>query len=185
MYEWSSIKKQIHESTTLELHFQKGVPVALNGTRTDFVELIALLNQAVGAFGHGRYMGFEELEGGTKFLEFREMPAAHLLLDAYRKIESATLSSETIREKMHIEQIWVREAIEGRWFDPLKRACQSFIEATSEKVTGVISYQIGVGSLEARKIKVERPVYGRSREDYEMARLDSGMREKSLIKKTS
>ena len=77
------------------------------------VELIARLNEHVGAYGIGRYCGLEHLDDGEKVLEVREAPAAHLLMNAYRHLEMATLDPELLREKLSLEQIWVREAIEG------------------------------------------------------------------------
>lgn len=100
-------------------------------------------------------------------LELREMPAAELLLRGYRHLETATLDAETIREKMHLEQLWVREALEGRWFGDLRTACQSFIDSCAARVTGSVRWRLRPGTAETRSIVAAAPRYLRDREDWE------------------
>jgi argininosuccinate synthase len=131
------------------------------------VELITTLNRRVGRHGIGRFSGLEHLAGGEKVLEVREMPAALLLLRTARHLETAVLEAETIREKMHLEQIWVREALEGRWFGELRRASQNFMESCAEGVTGTVTWQLTGHGADTRAIRAEAPRYVRSREEWE------------------
>lgn len=80
----------------IDVSFEEGIPVAVDGERLALVDLIQLLNMRVGRFGLGRYSGLEEIASGHKVLEVREMPAAHLLLAAYGQLETATVSAETV-----------------------------------------------------------------------------------------
>jgi len=95
------------------------------------------------------------------------MPAATLLLKTYRHLETATLDAETVREKMHIEQIWVREALEGRWFGELRQASQAFVDSCAARVTGTVRWRLRPGSADTRSIVAASPRYVRSREEWE------------------
>ncbi|HEX2645415.1 MAG TPA: argininosuccinate synthase-related protein [Thermoanaerobaculia bacterium] len=151
----------------LTIRFEGGVPVELDGERLDFLTLTERVNVLAGSFGLGRYEGLEEIEDGAKVQEVREMPAACVLFDAYRRLETGCVSSECIREKMHQEQIWVREAVEGRWYQPLRSAAQAFCLTVAEKVTGAITYDLSPNKLQYRGMKADRPLYIRDRTEYE------------------
>lgn len=141
--------------------------MAVDGTALALPELIAELNARVGRYGMGRYSGLEHLDHGEKVLEIREMPAAWLLLRGYRLLENAVLDAETLREKMPLEQLWVREALEGRWYGELRAAVQAFIEVCSRDITGSVRWRLSPGSAETRSIVAERPRYLRDRETWE------------------
>ncbi|WP_086801008.1 argininosuccinate synthase-related protein [Streptomyces caniscabiei] len=166
LYRWTVMTDRTTEET-VEIQFRAGVPVSVDGTELHLTELIGELNRRVGAFGIGRYSGLEHLAGGEKVLEIREMPAACLLLRSYRHLETAVLEAETIREKMHVEQVWVREALEGRWFGELRVACQKFIETCAEKVDGSVRWRLTSGSTQTTAIVADHPRYLRNREDWE------------------
>jgi argininosuccinate synthase len=151
----------------VEIGFTAGVPARVDGAALPLTELIALLNERAGGYGIGRYTGLEHLGGGQKVLEVREMPAAALLLRSYRMVESAVLDAETVREKMHLEQLWVREALEGRWFGELRLAVQSFMDACAAPVTGSVRWALRPGGAESRAVRAESPRYLRDRETWE------------------
>ncbi|MFD4789493.1 argininosuccinate synthase-related protein [Streptomyces sp. NPDC058459] len=166
MYRWSRAAAD-RAPETVEIRFHEGVPVAVDGVRKPLLDLVADLNPRVGAFGIGRFSGLEHLDHGEKVLEIREMPAAWLLLRTYRHLETATLEAETIREKMHLEQLWVREALEGRWYGELRGALQAFIDRCAQHVSGSVCWRLTVGSAETRSIVADRPRYLRDRESWE------------------
>ncbi len=95
------------------------------------------------------------------------MPAAWLLLSSYRHIESACLDAELIREKRHLEQVWTREALEGRWFGELRLAAQVFIDACAARTTGSVTWRLRTGGADTRSIAVGSPLYLRDREQWE------------------
>jgi argininosuccinate synthase len=166
MFRWSAPRHSA-PSDTLEVAFRAGVPVAVDGVEMSLLDLVETLNERVGAYGLGRFSGLEHLDNGEKVLEIREMPAAWLLLRSYRHLEGATLGAETIREKMHLEQLWVREALEGRWYGRLRQAVQAFIGQCAEAVSGSVRWQLTPGGAETRAITAERPLYLRDREAWE------------------
>ncbi|MES9537513.1 MULTISPECIES: argininosuccinate synthase-related protein [unclassified Actinomadura] len=153
----------------ITLDFEAGRPVAVDGAAAGLREMIASLNVRAGRFGLGRYSGLEHLEGGEKVLEVREMPAACLLLHAYRQLESATVPAETTREKMALEQLWTREAVEGRWYGPLREAAQAFVESVARHVTGRITYRLDRDGMTVLSIRAPGGLYLRDRDAWERA----------------
>jgi argininosuccinate synthase len=151
----------------LTIDFEGGRPVAVDGTRTGLRKMIESLNVQVGRLGLGRYSGLEHIDSGEKVLEVREMPAAYLLLHAYRQVESATVPAETIREKLALEQLWTREALEGRWFGSLRTAAQAFIMSVAEQVTGRITYRLDRAGATVLSIQAADPLYIRDRDSWE------------------
>ena len=166
MYQWSAVRPEA-SGEFVEVRFDQGVPTAVDGVELPLIDIIAALNTRVGAYGIGRYSGLEHLDNGEKVLEIREMPAAWLLLRTYRHLETATLEAEMMREKMHVEQLWVRESLEGRWFGRLHLALQSFIDVCAAQVTGSVRGKLAPGGAETRAIVADNPRYLRDREAWE------------------
>ncbi|MFF4228200.1 argininosuccinate synthase-related protein [Streptomyces sp. NPDC001820] len=167
MYTWSRPTAAPSDCDTVTVTFERGLPVAVDGLPLPLTDVIDQLNRRVGAYGLGRYSGLEHLDHGEKVLEIREMPAAWLLLSSYRHIESACLDAELIREKRHLEQVWVREALEGRWFGELRLAVQTFIDACAARTTGSVTWRLRNGGADTRAITVPEPLYLRDREAWE------------------
>ncbi|MBZ6081332.1 argininosuccinate synthase-related protein [Streptomyces olivaceus] len=167
-YRWTA-PTMMSESDKLSIEFRQGLPVAVNGQAASLSNIIDDLNHHVGSFGIGRYTGLEHLDAGEKVLEIREMPAATILLRTRRHLETAVLDAETIREKISIEQVWVREALEGRWFGELRSACQAFVDSCAERITGCVTWKLSPGSAETLSIVAEEGRYLRSREGWERA----------------
>jgi argininosuccinate synthase len=155
-FRWSA-RRGSPGAETVEISFEAGVPVAVDGRRMDPVTLVDRLNWDVGAHGLGRHTGLEHLPGGAKVLEVREAPAAWLLLASHRHLEMAVLDAETLRERLHLEQVWVREAVEGRWFGDLRVACQAFVEALSPRVTGTVRWSLDGGRVSTESIVAANP----------------------------
>ena len=169
MYRWSATSPELRcPDELLALRIEEGVPVAVDGLRMDLPELIDHLNIRVGRRGKGRYTGLEHLDNGEKVLEVREMPAAWLILRTVRHLEAASLPAELIRFKMGLEQLWTREALEGRWFGALKNALQAFIQSCAAHVTGTVTWRLTNGIVSTTSIVADSPAYIRDREAWEM-----------------
>ncbi|WP_111494050.1 MULTISPECIES: argininosuccinate synthase-related protein [Marinobacter] len=170
LYHWTrrDRERQLESSDhRLSITFDGGVPVAVNDGSMDPVALISHLNQVVGAYGIGRFSGLEHLRGGEKVLEVREAPAAQTLMDAYRHLESAVHGYELLREKTSLEQLWVREAVEGRWFGTLRAAIDQFMLRSAQNVSGKVRYNLSAGALTVESIEAVCPLYLTERDSWE------------------
>ncbi|MGH3155058.1 MAG: argininosuccinate synthase-related protein, partial [Streptosporangiaceae bacterium] len=166
LYKWTRAGQPAQRSS-VTVRYERGVPVELDGQELGLVELIDELNQLAGPHRLGRYVGLEHLTNGEKVLEAREMPAADVLLAGYAHLLSATADAETIREKIHQDLLWVREAVEGRWFGRLRLAAEQLILSVSAGVSGTIQMSLAGGRAMPVSIRARAPLYIRDREAWE------------------
>lgn len=167
LYEWTATPARAAERHDLSVRFEHGLPVEVDGQAMAPTALIGWLNRRAGAYGIGRFAGLEHLEGGEKVLEVREAPAAAVLMQAYRHLECATLDAELLRVKQAQEQLWVREAIEGRWFGPLRQAADAFIASTAARVSGSVQFHLRAGAADLCAVRAQRPLYLTDRDGWE------------------
>ncbi len=130
----------------IEIEFEQGVPVGLNGERMGGVQLIERLNTVAGNHGVGRIDHVEDRLVGIKSRETYECPAAVTLITAHRALEAMTLARDTIEYKRGIEQKFSQIIYDGLWFGGLREPLQAFIEATQEYVTGTVRMKLYKGS---------------------------------------
>jgi argininosuccinate synthase len=127
------------------LTFERGVPVALDGTTMNLVDLIERVGAEVGAYGFGRIDMVENRRVGIKSREVYECPASLALILAHRDLEGITLERDVAREKQRVE-IRVSELIyDGLWHTPLMRALDAFVQSTQEHVTGEVRLRLEAG----------------------------------------
>jgi argininosuccinate synthase len=167
LFEWTAEGDSQNTAPNFTIRFDQGIPIAVNGVAMPLVDLIATANSEVGRFQIGRYAGLEHLEHGEKVLEVREAPAAYILMDAYRHLETAILDAEVVREKLSLEQVWVREAIEGRWYGDLRLVVDAFMKAVATRISGVVEYRLRHGAADICSIKADRGRYLTDRDTWE------------------
>ena len=167
VYKWIR-KPPLTTEQVITISYKNGIPTALNNKTLDVLSLINQLNNIAGAAGIGQFCGLEHLDQGEKVLEIREAPAASLLMDAYQHLEMASLDAELLREKIHIEQLWVREAVEGRWYGPLKAASEAFISNIAQYINGSVSYRLANGTSQVTSIIASKPLYLKERDHWEL-----------------
>ena len=132
--------------TVIELEFEKGVPVALNGEKMDGVSLINKLNEIAGANGVGRIDHVEDRLVGIKSRETYECPAAVVIIAAHKAIEAMTLQREVLDFKKDIEKKFCRMVYDGQWFGGLREPINAFIDKTQEFVAGTVRMKLYKGS---------------------------------------
>ena len=130
----------------VKIQFEHGIPVALNGKRMPFHELIAALNQVAGAHGVGRIDHLESRVVGIKSREVYECPAALVLISAHQALEALVLPRDLLDFKRSVEQRYAQLIYDGLWFAPLKASLDAFVESTQERVTGEVAVKLFKGS---------------------------------------
>tara|TARA_R110000868_G_scaffold306986_4_gene568446 strand:- start:5043 stop:6194 length:1152 start_codon:yes stop_codon:yes gene_type:complete len=162
MFVWTKERNQPDQEITIQ--FQKGRPTSINGNDYELSGLITELNQVAGSYGLGRYRGLEENPFGEKVIEVREAPAAFVLLQAYQYLLNATQTQSTLVAKSQLEQLWTREASEGRWFGPLKQAIDSFNQSLMSEISGSVSFELSSRSCAFVGVKATTALYTTDRE---------------------
>jgi argininosuccinate synthase len=135
-----------NEPRYVEIEFEKGLPVALDGQRMAGVDLIAQLNAVAGEHGVGRIDMMENRLVGIKSREIYEAPAATVLIAAHKDLESLTLDRETAQYKTLLEQRFSQLVYTGLWYTPLREALSAFFEATQWRVNGTVRVKLHKGS---------------------------------------
>ena len=126
----------------IEVEFQSGIPVGLNGRRMDGLKLIEELNSLGASYGIGRMDMIENRLVGIKSRETYEAPAATILLQAHKDLESLVLDRELLHYKEGISQKYAELVYYGLWFTPLREALGAFVEKTQKKVTGKVRVKL-------------------------------------------
>lgn len=156
-YEWTNpVEKTPDEPEYVEIEFEKGVPVALNGHQMNLVQIIEVLNEKAGLHGVGRIDHIENRLVGIKSREIYENPAAVVLIKAHKELELLTLPREVTQFKSYIDEKYAQIIYDGLWYSPLKSAIDAFVEETQKFVTGTIKVKLFKGhyTVVARKSPV-------------------------------
>jgi argininosuccinate synthase len=126
----------------IAIDFIRGVPAGLNGKRMGPLGLITALNAIGSLYGIGRMDMIENRLVGIKSRETYEAPAATMLLQAHRDLESLVLDRELFHFKESLALKYAELVYYGLWFTPLKKALDAFIETTQQKVTGRVRLKL-------------------------------------------
>lgn len=155
-----------NEPEYIEIGFEKGIPVSINGQYLDPVTLIIQLNEAVGKHGIGRIDMVENRVVGIKSREIYEAPALLVLIDAHRDLESITLTGDVTHYKRGIEETYSHLIYQGLWYSPLKEALDAFIDKTQERVTGIVRVKLFKGKATIVGRKSDYSIYSPSLATY-------------------
>jgi len=137
----------------VEIEFEQGVPVSLNGQKYPLSQLIMELNALAGKHGVGRIDHVENRLVGIKSREVYEAPAAMTLIKAHKELEDLTLVKEVAHFKPVIEKRITEVIYDGLWFSPLTNALTAFLKETQKFVTGTVRVKLfkGHAIVEGRK----------------------------------
>ena len=130
----------------IEIAFEAGNPVAINGQVLDPVAMIREANRLAGSHGIGRLDMIENRVVGIKSMEIYETPGLLLLIQAHQELESLTLAADVLRSKRQLEMQWADLVYQGLWFGPLKDALDGFMDRTQQHVNGVVRLRLHKGS---------------------------------------
>lgn len=147
------------EPEYLEITFEKGNPVALNGEALAPVALISKLNDIVGDHGVGRIDMIENRVVGIKSREIYEAPALLTLIHAHRDLESLTLTADVTQYKRNLEETYGHLIYRGLWYSPLKEALDAFIQKTQEHVSGTVRLKLFKGNANIVGRRSENSIY--------------------------
>jgi argininosuccinate synthase len=136
------------QPTQVEIEFEHGVPVALNGKKMSPVELIMTLNTIGGANAIGRLDLVENRLVGIKSRELYEAPAAAILHFAHRELERLTLDKDTMHYKAKLSHDYADLIYNGLWYSPLRFALDAFVNETQKVVSGTVALKLYKGNVE-------------------------------------
>ncbi|MHB8571585.1 MAG: argininosuccinate synthase [Candidatus Dormibacteria bacterium] len=169
VYLWTADPRQAPpEPELVEIGFERGVPVALDGREVGPVELVTELNRRGGAHGVGRIDHVENRLVGIKSREIYEAPAAVILTQAHAALESLTLPRDVAHYKEGVAAEWGRLTYNGLWFSGLRQSLGALVAHTQQHVSGEVRIKMyrGNAAVVGRKARaslyrVDLATYGR------------------------
>lgn len=164
MYQLSVSPEQApDEAVTIEIGFEKGVPISLNGETLDPVELFIRLNKVAGAHGIGRVDIVENRLVGMKSHGVYETPAGTVIHKAHQALESICLDKHTMHYKDFLAVKYAELVYNGLWYTRLREGLDAFVTVTQEQVTGSVRLKLFKGNIIIAGRKSPFSLY---REDY-------------------
>ncbi len=151
------------ETETIEVGFEEGIPVSLNGQALGPVELLTALNELGQKHGIGRADMVENRLVGMKSRGVYETPGGTILFKAHQALESICLDKETLHYKQQISLRYAELVYNGKWFSYLREALDGFVQVTQRSVTGVVRLDLYKGNV---TVTGRRSPYSLYREDY-------------------
>ncbi|MDH5696783.1 MAG: argininosuccinate synthase, partial [Dehalococcoidia bacterium] len=153
----------------VEIGFEQGIPVTVDGRKMDGVSLIQRLHELAGKHGVGRIDHLENRLVGIKSREIYEAPAATVLLQAHQALEAMTLSKEQLRFKQKVAVEYADLIYNGLWFSSLHQDLAAYIKSTQRYVTGTVRLKLFKGSCQVVGRKSPASLYS-----YGLATYDKG-----------
>ncbi len=168
VYEWTSGPENApREAAYVEITFQHGIPVALNGEEVESLRLIETLNTLAGSYGIGRIDAIENRLVGIKSREVYEAPASTVLHAAHRALESMTLSRDQTRFKEIVAAEYARLVYNGQWYSALHQDLATYVQSTQRFVSGVVRVKLTNGQCTVVGRKSEHSLYSHSLATYD------------------
>ncbi|PSP95867.1 argininosuccinate synthase [Halobacteriales archaeon QS_4_62_28] len=174
IYKWTE-NPSGKDAELVEIAFEAGEAVAVDGDHLGTVALIERLNEQAGAHGIGRTDMMEDRMLGLKVRENYEHPAATVLLTAHEALEGLVLTQEERSFKAQVDQQWSQKAYEGLVDAPLVSALEAFIDETNERATGTVTVKLEGGHCRPVSRESEYAVYSESAASFDEEDVTGGI----------
>ena len=160
MWQWiTSPAKAPDTPVTVEIGFEEGTPVSVDGKKLAPMELLVKLNAIAAAHGVGRIDIVENRLVGMKSRGAYETPGGTLLMAAHRELESLCIDRETLHYQQLLSLRYAEMVYYGMWFTPLREALDAFFSSTQKRVTGSVALTLYKGNVNASSRKSPHSLY--------------------------
>ena len=167
-FSWTvPIDKTPDKAAYIEIGFEKGIPLSMNGHRMGGIALIQRLNELAGNHGIGRIDMVENRLVGIKSREIYEAPAGLALIEAHRALESLTLSKEQLRFKERVSLEYSDIVYNGLWFSAQHRDLTAYIQSSQQYVSGTVRLKFFKGNCSVVGRKSPFSLYSHSLATYD------------------
>ncbi|AGA68114.1 argininosuccinate synthase [Desulfitobacterium dichloroeliminans LMG P-21439] len=167
---WNEPKKDLYllgvspedapdQAEYVELDFEQGIPVSLNGEKLGPVQLLEALNAIGGKHGIGIVDMVENRLVGMKSRGVYETPGGAILYTAHQALEHLTLDRLTLHYKEQIALKYAELVYDGVWFSPLREALDAFVDVTQKNVTGTVRLKLYKGNCSLAGTKSPYSLY--------------------------
>jgi argininosuccinate synthase len=159
-WQWTKSPQEApNQEEQVEIGFEKGVPVSVNGMNLDPVSLVELLNEIGGRNAIGRVDLVENRFVGIKSRGCYETPGGTLLVTAHGELEALCLDRDLLHFKQHVALKYAELVYFGLWFTPLREALDAFVEPTQQNITGSATLSLYKGNVSVVSRKSDYSLY--------------------------
>ena len=159
-WQWTKSPQEApNQEERVEIGFEKGLPVSVNGMNLDPVSLVELLNEIGGRNAIGRVDLVENRFVGIKSRGCYETPGGTLLLTAHGELEALCLDRDLLHFKQHVALKYAELVYFGLWFTPLREALDAFVETTQQNITGSATLSLYKGNVSVVSRKSDYSLY--------------------------
>ncbi len=159
-FKWVSPPEEAMENPEIiSLHFEEGLPVALNNEKLPLKLLIEKLNTIAGQSGVGAIDMIEDRVVGIKSHEFYECPAAVTLISAHKYLERAVLNKKEFSLKQTMDSLFSDYVYNGLWYDPVMGHISSFEKSINSSLNGTVNLKLFKGGLTPMGVDSEYAIY--------------------------
>ena len=162
------VSKAPNKPDYVEIGFEQGVPVKLNGKTTDSVKLLETLNEIGGKHAVGQIDLVENRLVGMKSRGAYETPGGTILMTAHKSLETLTLDRETAHYKQQVSLKYAEMVYYGQWFCQLREALDAFIDVTQRNVTGTVRVKLFKGRCTPAGVKSPFSLYSGALASFKM-----------------
>ena len=162
------VSKTPNKPGYVDVGFNEGVPMKLNGKKMSGVSLIEQLNRLGGKHGVGQVDMVENRLVGMKSRGVYETPGGTILTTAHRVLESLTLDRETMHYKQQVALKYAELVYYGLWFSPLREALDAFVNVTQRNVTGSVRLKLFKGRCTPAGAKSPKSLYKKDLASFKM-----------------
>ncbi len=134
------------EPRTVEVGFENGVPVLLDGIRLDLLQVVTTLNEIGGRYGVGRLDAVEHNASGNRFREVHECPAATIIQSAWRALAEITLSHEHLNVSAQLGGVYSLLILRGFWRKSVRRSLDAYFDHARRHITGTVRCELFKGN---------------------------------------
>ena len=162
------VSKAPNKAEYIVIGFSKGIPIALNGKKTDPVKIIEQLNKIGGKHAVGQADIVENRLIGIKSRGVYETPGGTILVEAHKALETLTLDRETLHYKQQVALKYAEMVYYGQWFCQLRHALDAFVDVTQQNVTGTVRMKLYKGRCTPAGIKSPKSLYSTKLASFKM-----------------
>lgn len=147
------------EPAEVDLLFQAGLPIGLDGRQHSLADVVSELNRLAGGHGIGRFSGLEDTPFGVKNHEVRESPAAAAITCAHRALANAVLTTREHTVRAHLATEWTDTVVQGGWFSHLGRSLANCLAELDTPVSGTVCLRLYRGTLTVVRLDTANGLY--------------------------
>ncbi|MGA2679530.1 MAG: argininosuccinate synthase [Sedimentisphaerales bacterium] len=162
------VSKAPNKPDYVEIGFEQGIPVKLDGKATDSVKLLQTLNEIGGKHAVGQIDLVENRLVGMKSRGAYETPGGTILMTAHKSLETLTLDRETAHYKQQVSLKYAEMVYYGQWFCQLREALDAFIDVTQQNVTGTVRVKLFKGRCTPAGVKSPFSLYSGALASFKM-----------------